>query len=255
MHSFSSLAAVARVSAVADQPEGARRGGKEAAEVACANRDEGASEDQAPEEDLARQVETRQACPAALRGRPRARRQDLEQRHARRDRLRRSVPHLLKPCPALRARVLEHLPTNSDEHKSRSSKMRDGLRPTSSTRATRSHSVRRTCSARSGSGSSPRCRPAVASADSSSATAMVGQRNPICPFRRARMPRSWCGGSTSSTSTRLRRTARQRSATRSTGTSSTSSCGSEDSLALSSVVAPAKIQDGGGRGRAQRVGG
>jgi hypothetical protein len=58
---------VASVSAGADQPEGARRGGKEAAEVACAERDEGASEDQAPEEDLARQVETRHACPAALR--------------------------------------------------------------------------------------------------------------------------------------------------------------------------------------------
>jgi hypothetical protein len=48
--------------------EGARRGGKEAAEVACTDRDEGTSEDQAPEEDLARQVETRHACPAALRG-------------------------------------------------------------------------------------------------------------------------------------------------------------------------------------------
>jgi len=62
------VAAVASVSAGAHQPEGARRGGKEAAEVACADRDEGASEDQAPEEDLARQVETRHACPAALRG-------------------------------------------------------------------------------------------------------------------------------------------------------------------------------------------
>src|SRR6266542_4042442 len=72
------VAAVASVSAGAHQPEGARRGGKEAAEVACADRDEGASEDQAPEEDLARQVETRHACPAALRGRSRARRQDLK---------------------------------------------------------------------------------------------------------------------------------------------------------------------------------
>ncbi len=62
------VAAVASVSAGAHQPEGARRGGKEAAEVACADRDEGASEDQAPEEDLARQVESRHACPAALRG-------------------------------------------------------------------------------------------------------------------------------------------------------------------------------------------
>ena len=59
---------LANVTAGAHQPEGARRGGKEAAEVACADRDEGASEDQAPEEDLARQVETRHACPAALRG-------------------------------------------------------------------------------------------------------------------------------------------------------------------------------------------
>src|SRR6266508_6006773 len=66
--SSSWVAAVANVSAGADQPEGARRGGKEAAEVACADRDEGASEDQAPEEDLARQVETRHVCPAALRG-------------------------------------------------------------------------------------------------------------------------------------------------------------------------------------------
>src|SRR5207245_2955934 len=56
------VAAVARVSAGAHQPEGARRGGKEAAEVACADRDEGASEAQAPEEDLARQVETRHAA-------------------------------------------------------------------------------------------------------------------------------------------------------------------------------------------------
>jgi hypothetical protein len=62
------VAAVASVSAGADQPEGARGGGKEAAEVACADRDEGASEDEAPEEDLARQVETGHACPAALRG-------------------------------------------------------------------------------------------------------------------------------------------------------------------------------------------
>jgi hypothetical protein len=62
------VAAVASVPAGAHQPEGARRGGKEAAEVACADRDEGASEDQAPEEDLARQVESVQACPAALRG-------------------------------------------------------------------------------------------------------------------------------------------------------------------------------------------
>src|SRR6266702_7853839 len=66
--SSSWVAAVASVSAGADQPEGARRGGKEAAEVACADRDEGASEDQAPEEDLARQVENRHACPARLRG-------------------------------------------------------------------------------------------------------------------------------------------------------------------------------------------
>ena len=62
------VAAVASVSAGAHQPEGARRGGKEAAEVACADRDEGVSEAQAAEEDLARQVETRHACPAALRG-------------------------------------------------------------------------------------------------------------------------------------------------------------------------------------------
>ena len=62
------VAAVASVSAGAHQPEGARRGGKEAAEVACADRDEDASEVQAAEEDLARQVETRHACPAALRG-------------------------------------------------------------------------------------------------------------------------------------------------------------------------------------------
>ena len=62
------VAEVASVSAGAHQPEGARRGGKEAAEVACADRDEGASEAQAAEEDLARQVETRHACPAALRG-------------------------------------------------------------------------------------------------------------------------------------------------------------------------------------------
>jgi hypothetical protein len=60
------VATVASVSG-GDQPEGARRGGKEAAEVACADRKEGASEDQAPEEDLARQVEARHACPAALR--------------------------------------------------------------------------------------------------------------------------------------------------------------------------------------------
>ena len=62
------VAAVASVSAGACQPEGARHGGKEAAEVACADRGEGASEAQAAEEDLARQVETRHACPAALRG-------------------------------------------------------------------------------------------------------------------------------------------------------------------------------------------
>ena len=62
------VAAVASVSAGAHQPEGARRGGKEAAEVACADRDEDASEVQAAEEDLARQVENRHACPAALRG-------------------------------------------------------------------------------------------------------------------------------------------------------------------------------------------
>ena len=43
--SSSWVAAVASVSAGADQPERARRGGKEAAEVACADRDEGASED------------------------------------------------------------------------------------------------------------------------------------------------------------------------------------------------------------------
>jgi hypothetical protein len=59
------VAAVASLSAGAHRPEGARRGGKEAAEVACADRDEGISEDQAPEEDLARQVESGQACPAA----------------------------------------------------------------------------------------------------------------------------------------------------------------------------------------------
>jgi len=58
----------ASVSAGGDQPEGARRGGKEAADVACANRDESASEAQAAEKDLARQVETRHACPPALRG-------------------------------------------------------------------------------------------------------------------------------------------------------------------------------------------
>ena len=62
------VAAVASVSAGACQPEGARHGGEEAAEVACADRGEGASEAQAAEEDLARQVETRHACPAALRG-------------------------------------------------------------------------------------------------------------------------------------------------------------------------------------------
>jgi hypothetical protein len=50
------VAAVASVSAGAPQPEGARRGGKEAAEVACADRDEDTSEVQAAEEDLARQV-------------------------------------------------------------------------------------------------------------------------------------------------------------------------------------------------------
>ena len=48
-------------------PKEARRGGKEAAEVACADRNEGASEDQAPEEDLARQVETGHACPRSSR--------------------------------------------------------------------------------------------------------------------------------------------------------------------------------------------
>jgi hypothetical protein len=62
------VAAVASVSAGAHQSEGARRGGKEATEVACPDRDEGASEAQAPEEDLARQVKTRHAFPAALRG-------------------------------------------------------------------------------------------------------------------------------------------------------------------------------------------
>lgn len=61
------VAAVASVSAGAHQPEGARRGGKEAAEVGCADRDEGASEAQAAEEDLARQVALH-ACPARLRG-------------------------------------------------------------------------------------------------------------------------------------------------------------------------------------------
>jgi hypothetical protein len=61
-----------------DQPEGARRGGKEAAEVARADRDEGASEAQAAEEDLARQVETLHACPPALRARSHARRQAPE---------------------------------------------------------------------------------------------------------------------------------------------------------------------------------
>jgi hypothetical protein len=66
--SSSWVAAVASVSAGVDQPGGARRGGKEAAEAACADRDEEASKDQAPEEDLARQVETRHACPTALRG-------------------------------------------------------------------------------------------------------------------------------------------------------------------------------------------
>src|SRR6266545_3436361 len=60
------VAAVASVSAGADQPEGARRGGKEAAEVACADRNEGAGKDQAPQEDLARQVESGHACPAAF---------------------------------------------------------------------------------------------------------------------------------------------------------------------------------------------
>src|SRR6266550_1953641 len=63
--SSSWVAAVASVSREHINREGARRGGKEAAEGACADRDEGASEDQAPEEDLARQVETRHACPAA----------------------------------------------------------------------------------------------------------------------------------------------------------------------------------------------
>jgi hypothetical protein len=58
---------VANVSAGAHQPEGARRGGEEEAEVACADRVQGASEVQTPEEDLARQVETRHACPAGLR--------------------------------------------------------------------------------------------------------------------------------------------------------------------------------------------
>ena len=52
------VAAVASVSAGAHQPEGARRGGKEAAEVARADRDEDTSEVQAAEEDLARQVAT-----------------------------------------------------------------------------------------------------------------------------------------------------------------------------------------------------
>ncbi len=65
----------------------------------------------------------------------------------------------------------------------------------------------------SGIGSSPRCRPAVASADNSWATATVGLRNPICPSRRARMLKRWYAGSRSSTSTRSRRTARQQSAT------------------------------------------
>ena len=63
------VAAVASVSAGAHQPEGARRGGKEAAEVACEDRDKGASEDQAPEEDLARQVDSRGGPSAAKRSR------------------------------------------------------------------------------------------------------------------------------------------------------------------------------------------
>ena len=59
--------AVASVSAEHINRKGARGGGKEAAEVVCADRDEGASEAQAAEEDLARQVET-SLLPAALRG-------------------------------------------------------------------------------------------------------------------------------------------------------------------------------------------
>ena len=50
------VAAIASVSAGAHQPKGPRRGGKEAAEVAYADRDKGAREAQAAEEDLARQV-------------------------------------------------------------------------------------------------------------------------------------------------------------------------------------------------------
>src|SRR5437667_6227624 len=63
------VAVVGSVSAGADRPEGARRGGKEAAEVACADRVEGVSEDQAPEEDLARQVESGHVWPRSFAGR------------------------------------------------------------------------------------------------------------------------------------------------------------------------------------------
>jgi hypothetical protein len=53
-HRIDAMLELASVSAEEDQPEGARGGGKEATEVACAERDEGTSEAQAPEEDLAR---------------------------------------------------------------------------------------------------------------------------------------------------------------------------------------------------------
>ena len=72
------VAAAASVSAGAHQPEGARGGRKEAAEVACTDRDEGASEIQAVEEDLARQVETRHTWPGSVAGRSRARGKQLK---------------------------------------------------------------------------------------------------------------------------------------------------------------------------------
>jgi hypothetical protein len=53
-------------------------GRKEAAEVACADRNEGASEIQAAEENLARQVETRHTWPGSVAGRSRARGKHLK---------------------------------------------------------------------------------------------------------------------------------------------------------------------------------
>jgi hypothetical protein len=82
----------------------------------------------------------------------------------------------------LRRGDLDSAAQPASKHKSRDSKTRNGPRPTSSTRATRSPSVR-TSSGQFGGGSSPRCGPAVASADNSSATATVGPQNPRCPSR------------------------------------------------------------------------